>query len=201
MLNYLLKYLRPGLIAMLFMTAWVPSAFPAINAVTGGVNGINNGTLRCGDGTGTARIEINVSGFALVKQARDLAGNVLPNDSDVVPGEEIYFVLYVDNTTPFTANDLRITDQLDETEFTYIPGSMEMTVVPTGSGDAAIWSGTWAALSDTLGGPDDSASIEDTGGPPGRDRLTAGSVSGQANQVLDIPGNSIRAIRFRVRVN
>lgn len=185
---------------VLLLTVWNPSVMAATNAVTGGINGINNGTLSGGDGTGTARIVLNVSGFALVKQARDLAGNVLPDNSDVVSGQEIYFVLYVDNTTPFTANDLRITDQLNESEFTYVPDSIEMTVVPTGSGDAAVWSGTWTAVSDNLGGPDDTASIENTGGPPGRDRLTAGSVPGQVNQVLDIPGSSIRAIRFRVMV-
>jgi hypothetical protein len=41
-----LKYLRTGAIVLLLMTAWVPSAFPAVNAVTGGIGGINNGTLR-----------------------------------------------------------------------------------------------------------------------------------------------------------
>jgi hypothetical protein len=41
-----LKYLRTGAIVLLFMTAWVPSAFPATNAVTGGIGGINSGTPR-----------------------------------------------------------------------------------------------------------------------------------------------------------
>jgi hypothetical protein len=76
-----------------------------------------------------------------------------------------------------------------------------MTVVPTGSTDAAIWAGSWSSLSDTLGGPNDGASILDTGGPADRDRLTVGSVPGQVNQALDVPGSSIRAVRFRVRVN
>ena len=196
-----LKYLRTGALVLLFMTAWVPSAFPAVNAVTGGIGGINNGTLLGGDGTGTAQITLNVSGLALVKQARDLTGNVLPDGSNVVSNQEIYFVLFVDNSSPIAANDLQITDQLNELEFTYIPDSVEMTVVPTGSTDAAIWAGTWTALSDTLGGPNDGASILDTGGPADTDRLTVGSVPGQANQPLDVPGSSIRAVRFRVRVN
>ncbi len=201
MLTNRLKYLRTGAIVLLLMTAWVPSAFPAVNAVTGGIGGINNGTLRGGDGTGTAQITLNVSGLALIKQARDLTGNVLPDGSNVVSNQELYFVLFVDNTSPFAAGDLQITDQLNELEFTYIPGTVEMTVVPTGSTDAAIWAGTWNALSDTLGGPNDGASILDTGGPADRDRLTVGSVPGQANQTLDVPGSSIRAVRFRVRVN
>jgi len=183
------------------MTAWVPSAFPATNAATGGVGGLNNGTLNGGDGTGTAQITLNVSGLALVKQARDLTGNVLPDNSNVVSNQELYFVLFVDNVSPFAAGDLQITDQLNELEFTYIPDSVEMAVVPTGSTDAAIWAGTWTTLSDTLGGPNDGASILDTGGPADRDRLTVGSVPGQANQALDVPGSSIRAVRFRVRVN
>jgi uncharacterized repeat protein (TIGR01451 family) len=167
-----LKYLRFGAIVLLLMTAWVPSAFSAVNAVTGGIGGINNGTLSGGDGTGTAQITLNVSGLALVKQARDLLGNVLPDGSNVVSNQEIYFVLFVDNSSPIAANDLQITDQLNELEFTYIPDSVEMTVVPTGSTDAAIWAGSWSSLSDTLGGPNDGASILDTGGPADRDRLT-----------------------------
>ena len=201
MLTNRLKYLRTGAIVLLLMTAWVPSAFPATNAATGGVGGINNGTLLGGDGTGTAQITLNVSGLALVKQARDLTGTVLPDNSNVVSNQELYFVLFVDNPSPIAAGDLQITDQLNELEFTYIPGTVEMTVVPTGSSDAAIWAGSWTSVSDTLGGPDDGASILDTGGPVDRDRLTVGSVPGQANQALDVPGSSIRAVRFRVRVN
>jgi len=196
-----LKYLRFGAILLLLMTAWVPSAFPASNAATGGVGGLNNGTLSGGDGTGTAQITLNVSSLALVKQARDILGNVLPDGSNVVPNQEIYFVLFVDNPSPAAAGDLQITDQLNELEFTYVPDSIEMTVVPTGSTDAAIWAGSWSSLSDTLGGPNDGASILDTGGPPDMDRLTVGSVPGQANQPLIVPGSSLRAVRFRVTVN
>ena len=201
MLTSWLKYLRTGALVLLLMTAWVPSAYSAVNAATGGIGGINNGTLRGGDGTGTARIELFVSNLALVKQARDLAGNVLPDGSNVTSGQIVYFVLYVDNTSPIAAGDLQITDQLNELEFTYIPDSIEMTVVPTGSTDAAIWAGSWNSLSDTLGAPNDGASILDTGGPAVPDRLTIGSVPGQVNQALDVPGSSIRAVRFRVRVN
>ena len=201
MLTDRLKYLRFGAIVLLLMTAWVPSAFPAVNAVTGGIGGIDNGTLSGGDGTGTAQIELNVFNLALVKQARDVAGNVLPDGSNVTPGQIIYFVLFVDNTSPVAAGDLQITDQLNELEFTYIPDSIEMTVVPSGSSDAAIWAGSWNSVSDTLGGPNDGGSILDTGGAADLDRLTIGSVPGQVNQSLDVPGSSTRAVRFRVTVN
>ncbi len=201
MLTSLLKYTRSWAIALLLVAVWATCAFPAVNSVTGGIGGINNGTLRGGDGTGTARITLNVSGLALVKQARDLSGNVLPVNANVVSGQEIWFVLYVDNTSPIPAADLRITDQLNELEFTYIPGSIGMKVVPTGSDDATLWAGIWNTLSDTLGGPDDEASILDTGGPADLDHLTVGSVPGQVNQAIDVPGSSIRAVRFRVTVN
>lgn len=201
MLTGWLKYLRNGAIVLLLIAVWGTSAFAADNAATGGIGGINNGTLQGGDGTGTARISLFATNLALVKQARDLLGNVLPDGSDVVSGQELYFVLYVDNTTTVPAADLRITDQLNELEFTYIEYSAQMTVVPTGSDDATIWAGTWSHVSDTLGAPDDGVSVVDTGGSPGKDRLTFGSVPGQSNQAVDIPGSSLRAVRFRVTVN
>ena len=201
MLRRRLKYLLAGAVVPLFLALWAPSAFPAVNAVTGGIGGINNGTLRGGDGNGPARITLNVTGLSLVKQARDLAGNVLPDNADVVPGQEVYFVLFVDNPTSVTAANLRITDQINEAEFTYIQSSAELTVVPTGSDDATIWAGSWSHVSDTPGGPDDGFSVVDTGGVADRDRLTIGAVTGQTNQAVDVPGNSLLAVRFRVRVN
>ena len=137
----------------------------------------------------------------LVKQARDLAGTVLPDGSNVSSGQTIYFVVYVDNTTSVSADDFRITDLLNEAEFAYIPNSLEITTVATGSNDAAIWAGAWAPLTDVVGGPDDVASITDSGGPAGLDKATFGAVPGQVNQTLTIPGSTLRAIRFRVTVN
>ena len=146
-------------------------------------------------------VTVNSVQLALVKQARDLSGTVLPGGSNVTPGQDIYFVLYVDNITNTTGSDFQITDLLNELQFTYIPNSLETAVVPSGSNDAAIWAGVWTPLTDALGGPDDMASITDSGGPSGNDKITIGAVSGQPNQTLDIPGNVLRAIRFRVTVN
>lgn len=137
----------------------------------------------------------------LVKQARDLTGTVLPDGSNVSSGQTIYFVIYIDNTTSVSASDFRITDLINEVEFTYITGSLEITTVATGASDAAIWSGVWTPLSDNLGAPDDEASATDSGGPAGLDTVTLGAVPGQANQILSIPASSLRAIRFRVTVN
>jgi uncharacterized repeat protein (TIGR01451 family) len=146
-------------------------------------------------------VTVNSVQLALVKQARDLSGAVLAAGANVTPGQTIYFVLYVDNTTAYPANDVQISDQLDESGFTYLVNSMETTVVPSGSGDAAIWAGAWSSLSDLRGAPDDLASITDSGGPAGLDRLTIGAVAVQANQMLNVSGNTLRAVRFRVTVN
>ncbi len=176
-------------------------AHAAVNSATGGIGGINNGTLTGGDGTGTARIELISEQLALVKEARDLPGTVLAPNANVAPGQEIYFVLYVDNITNVLASQFTIEDALNETQFTYVPNSLETTTVASGSNAAARWAGTWTPLTDAVGGPDDEASIVDTGGPPGLDHLAIGDVTGQVNQPLLIPAQTQWAIRFRVTVN
>lgn len=176
-------------------------AHAAVNSATGGIGGINNGTLIGGDGTGTARIELISEQLALVKEARDLAGVVLAPAANVAPGQEIYYVLYVDNITDFLASGFTIEDALNETQFTYVPNSLETTTVASGSNAAARWAGIWAPLTDAVGGPDDEASILDTGGPPDLDHLAIGEVTGQINQPLQIPAQTQWAIRFRVTVN
>jgi uncharacterized repeat protein (TIGR01451 family) len=149
----------------------------------------------------SATITVNGVQLSLVKQARDLAGAVLATGATVTSGQTIYFVLYVDNTTTVPANDIQITDLLDESEFMYELNSIQTTTVPTGSTNAVIWAVPWSPLSDTVGLPDDIASITDSGGPAGLDRLTVGAVAVQANQTLNISGNTLRAVRFRVTVN
>jgi len=186
------------LVSALFASA---SIYAATNSATGDLGELNNGTLVGGDGTGTARIEINSVQLALVKETRDLAGTVLAANADVNRGQEIYFVLYVDNITDFAAYHLTIQDAIDETQFTYVADSLESTSVVSGADAATRWAGLWTPLTDALGGPDDEASILDTGGPPDPDLLTVGDVPGQANQFLKIPAQTQWAIRFRVRVD
>ena len=186
-----------ALVSALFASA---SIYAATNSATGGRDGLNNGTLVGGDGTGSARIEINSVQLALVKEARDLAGTVLSENADISPNQEIYFVLYVDNITDFIADRLTIQDAIDETQFTYVADSLETTSVASGANAAARWAGLWTPLTDVPGGPDDEASIIDTGGPPDPDLLTVGDVPGQANLFLQIPARTQWAIRFRVRV-
>ena len=187
---------------MLAVASLAPATIRAeINQATGGIAGLNNGTLLGGDGTGQARVTLSATDMALVKQSRDLAGTVLPNGADVLPGQTIYFVLYVDNTTLFPAGDLRIVDLIDESQFTYVADSLEETAVATGSDDATIWAGTWTTLTDIVGGPDDAGSSTDTGGAATADRITFGAVVGQVNQSVSVPASTLRAYRFRVTVN
>ena len=170
------------------------------NSVTAGIGGINNGTLAGGNGAGSGQINLNVASLALVLQARDLSGVLLPNGSNVASGQVIYFLLYVDNNTGAQADNVRIDDILNEAQFAYVSGSIETTLVPTGSSNAAIWAGGWTPLSDLLGGPDDFASWADTNGNGTVDRFTAGAATGQANQPLSIPANTIRVFRFKATV-
>jgi len=196
---------RRNVIAWISLLCWFlcgpAGVHAAINSATGGINGIDNGTFVGGDGTGTAQFEINSVQLALIKEARDLTGAVLVPGADVRPNQEIYFVLYVDNLTDYLAYRFMIEDAIDENQFTYIPDSLEMTTVASGSSAAARWAGTWTSLTDALGGPDDEASVLDTGGPPGLDHLAVGEVTGQVNQLLQIPARTQWAIRFRVTVN
>lgn len=175
--------------------------YAAANSATGGIAGINNGTLIGGDGTGSAQIAINSVRLSLVKEARDLAGNVLGPGANVAPSQEIYFVLYVDNITDFSAYRMTMEDAIDETQFTYVANSLEATTVVSASDAVARWAGIWTPLTDSVGGPDDEASFIDSGGPAGPDRLAVGAVAGQASLPLAIPPRTQWAIRFRVTVN
>jgi uncharacterized repeat protein (TIGR01451 family) len=191
-----------GLVALL---AWAvvalgPSVLAADNAATGGIGGIDNGTLQYGDGSGQARVSLFSVDLALVKQATDLAGNVLPDRAPVTPGQDIWFILYVDNPTSVDATDIRLSDHLDETAFTYVPGTLQSTIVPAGTTGPPLWNASWSALSDPVGGPDDEASATDTGGPAGADLITFGSDPLQRNLGATLPAASRLALRFRVRV-
>ncbi|PLY01887.1 MAG: hypothetical protein C0623_04820, partial [Desulfuromonas sp.] len=131
---------------------------------------------------------------------RDLSGNVLADNASVNSGSEIWFVLYVDNPTDGPAFDIELLDQINQAQFTYIDGTLATTIVPAGSSDAAIWSGTWTPLSDNPDG--DIGSVVDANPVDGqRDRMTIGTDTTQPNGQLDITTGTLQAFRFRVRVN
>lgn len=181
-----------------------PAVEAATNRALGGVGGINNGTITGGDGTGTSAITINSVNLALIKQARDLTGNVLADGSDVTSSNEIYFILYVDNSTAAPAFDVQLRDQINENQFTYINGSLETASVITGSNDTTIWLGPWLTPWTTISNSpgDDIGSITDTAPTDGNsDLITLGDEPSQPNAQLDIPAGTLQAFRFRVRVN
>lgn len=181
------------IISVISLTIWPLSVIAATTEATDpGGGGI---TLKP-----SGPVTVDSIKLALVKQARDLNGIVLPDGSNVSPGQEIYFVLYVDNPTSVTADNIQFTDLINESQFTYVPNTLESSVVISGSTDASIWTGSWTSITDDPGAPDDTGSVTDTGGAADRDRVTVGAVSGQANQVLNINSGTLRAYRFRVKV-
>ena len=139
--------------------------------------------------------------LALVKQARDPAGTLLPDMAPVSSGQTLYFLLLIDNPTAAPASDLRVLDLLDESRFTYLSGTLEQALLPSGSDDAAIWAGSFSPLSDAVGAPDDGGSATDTGGATGADRITFGAVPSQANATIEVPAATMWVVRFQVRVN
>lgn len=182
-------------VTLVLALGWPVVSFAATNqAVDPGGGGVSLNA--------SGPLTVNSVPLALVKQARDLSGAVLPNGANVASGQVIYFVLYVRNPTSVPAGNLTIQDLLDLTQFTYSPGTLETTAVPSGSNDAQIWSGTWTALTDAVGGPDDIASRLNLSMT--QDRITVGDTAGlspaQANQSFDIPAGQLTAIRFRVVV-
>jgi hypothetical protein len=193
--------LRPAAIAVLTGLLLSAQAPAATNVARGSIAAGSGISFSNGDGSGPARIVIDKIDLALIKQARDDEGAVLPADAPVTPGQTLYFVLYIDNPTDVRADALTITDLLDETQFSYVAGTLETTQVASGADDAAIWAGSWTPLSDALGSPDDLASFTDSGGSAELDRLTVGAAAGQSNQPLSITAHSLRAVRFRVRVD
>ncbi|MEZ4648041.1 MAG: hypothetical protein R3E97_04500 [Candidatus Eisenbacteria bacterium] len=186
------------MLGCLFLLGAPPPALAADNSAYGGIRELNNGTLLGGDGTGTAKFTIHSVRLDLVKQARDLNGTLLPSGGSVDAGSEIYFVLIVDNPTLAPASDIRLSDPINRDAFVYQPGSLEMSVVPTGSDPMA---GPWTPLTDELDpvGTADLASIT-TSVVDGIDRLTFGADPEQTNLRYDLEAGHQLVVRFRVRV-
>jgi len=181
---------------LILLLSWPFAAIAATNTA----NDAGGGSVSL---TSSGPVTVNSVKLALVKQARDLSGTVLPNGTNVPAGQTIYFVLYIDNSTTVQASNLTIQDLINLTQFSYVAGSLQTTTVASGSSNAAIWAGTWTALTDAVGGPDDIASrLANTDAT--HDRITVGNTTGlspaQANQPLNIAAGQLTAVRFRVVV-
>lgn len=191
--------------AFVLIALWPICAQPAAavtNTVVGGIGGLDNGTLLGGDGTGSARVSLNVVDLALVKEARTTRGVPLVSDADVFSEQEIYFVLYVKNPCPQVGSEIQIRDPLDVEAFTFIPNTLQIAIVPIDTTLDACWAIPWQALTDEAGGAqDDEASIGELDPETRRRLITVGATPEQPNRKAYVPPGSLMAVRFRVRVN
>lgn len=199
--------LFPLLLAALAFPAWADEAAPkevtVINKVQGGVEGINNDTFSGGDGTGSALVRLKVIQLQLHKQGYGLTAEGkmenkrLAQDAKVVLGQVIYFTLFVDNLTDAELYDIAMQDQLDETAFAYLPGTLEMAT--TAAKVEAQDKDFTTRLSDDI--DSDIAHITEASEvQPGKDLIRVGRSSGANNGVLSIPPGKRLTVRFKVQV-
>src|SRR5439155_1636117 len=169
-------------------------------------------------------VEIRAAGapdLSLVKQVWDSAGvNCLasiPADatcngsatSVTVPGRTaLTMMIYVRNTNGAAAIDVRFQDLLDDSVsgFTYTATSIKRTpndaTAPADTAlNATILAAATLAQTDAPGAPDDLGSITDSNANGRLDKLTAGAVTGQANQPLTVLANKTFAVVFSVAKN
>lgn len=192
----------------------------AMAATNEALDGGGGGILLGGSGT----VTITSTQLGLVKAVFDQAGNCLAssdndpacgvapfNDTAVLTGTRLTFVIYVDNTTAITANDIRFIDDIDDNAgagdyFQFVTDTygagQGLAFGTTGSGDTkanirtAAMTGT--PLTNALDGAaqlNEYAGIDTAASP---DRLYVGgdNVSPDNDQV-DV-GNQVWAITFDV---
>ena len=109
MLRGWVKYLPSGMMALLLTAALVPFANAATNAVTGGIGGLDNGTLRGGDGTGPARIVLNAAGSVVVPGNCTVTINPVSVPADGVTVSTITVVLLDADNQPVSGKTVVIT--------------------------------------------------------------------------------------------
>ncbi|BCR05821.1 hypothetical protein DESUT3_28900 [Desulfuromonas versatilis] len=133
-------------------------------AAVGLVQAANNQATRVAGGAtvGDSNVfTVEVVTPGLVKEIRDTSGNIL-NGGNVVAGSDVYFVIYLDNTTALALDDVRVRDFVDPTQFTIVnpldPATFQIlgTVATPGlqmnAANAAQWlqngtgAGSWNAL-------------------------------------------------------
>lgn len=128
--------------------------------------------------------------MSLNKMAFLADGTPLTSGDTLARGTEVRFVIYIDNTTPFSLNDVSVQDVLDPT-FAYITGSMKVdNTIAAGASDAVIYSTVNAGTPVTDGTPDDVASV--TGAT-----IDVGDSVVGTNSQLDIVADRVWAILFR----
>jgi hypothetical protein len=201
------KYFLLPLLLGLAFPAWADDTAPkevtVINKVQGGVEGINNDTFSGGDGTGSAlvrlrviQLQLNKQGYGLTAEGK-MENKRLAQDAKVVLGQVIYFTLFVDNLTDAELYDVAMQDQLDETAFAYIPGSLEMAT--TSAKVEAQDKDFTTRLTDDIDA--DIAHITEASDvQPGKDLVRVGRSSGSNNGILSIAPGKRLTVRFKVQV-
>ncbi len=158
--------------------------------------------------TDSATLTITSTTLAVLKKAflDDDTGTEIADGSSVVKGTIVKFMIYIDNSTNTQSSDVRLEDQLNDTDFTYQANSLSWNnnVTNTATAVATIFANTdtsgtntGVALTDAISGVD-VASADTTVSP---DLVSMGAHTGQTNGVVNIPAGKIVAFMFRARIN
>lgn len=175
----------------------------AINRVRGGIRGIDNNTLKNGDGTNDAMVTIRIRQLDLIKQARTLNGRILTAQDAVARGQRIWFVFIIENDVESALEDVQLLDELLDSEFEYVNGSLQEIRIDSngvsfnGGEEDSIWKSTWRDLSDGKDNDIVSVNALQKNGAKGHSIAVGGS---QNDGALNISANTLWALRFQVRV-
>ena len=156
--------------------------------------------------TDSGALTITSTKLMVMKKAfvDDNTGTEIVNNSSVVKGTIVKYMIYLDNSTNAQATDVRFLDLLDEVAFTYQANSLRWNnnVTATGAPVATVFTDTNAgasvALTDAISNAD-VGSVDITQTP--NDRITFGAVTVQANAQLNIPAGKIVSFIYRARIN
>jgi len=153
--------------------------------------------------TDSPTLTVTSANLAVVKVAfvDDNTGTQIADGSTVAAGVIIKFIIYVDNTTTATVNDVRIDDFLNDVGFTYQVGSLlwNNNITATVATLATIFTDTNGGIALT-----DTVSVADVGSANiavSPDSITFGAYSTQVNAALNIPAGTIASFMFRARAN
>src|SRR6266571_4565387 len=205
-----------GILATTLMILVLGTAgvYAAVNQATdpggGGVSLTNSGNVTVTSATLQLVKEVwdSTGSNCLASIPADATCNSSATSITVPTGTALKFLIYVKNTSDVSLSDVRIQDLLDDsaTGFTYTASSIKRTPNDgTAPADTAtngtILAAATTAQTDAVGAPDDLASITDSNANGKLDKLTAGAVTGQANQSLSFLAHKTLAILFTATKN
>lgn len=210
-----LKGLQIALVsgAALWMAASPAMAATITNTGTGSIAG-QTGTLTSGN------VSLDVQSLSITKKVYDLAGTELAGSNNkVAKGQTVWVVLYVDNTSNATVQDVRVKDNLgdangdgttgDSSGMSYVASSMEYLTgsvasasSPGTSSTSPGWfhtGGNWTAKTDTFSNADE-LGLSSGSGATAVLSMGGTNVAGD-NKTVDLQPLKITAFRFKVTIN